>query len=321
VKVRVTGDDGLQSEWAELTVEAALLERSDWVGSLIGGPDHRLNTPKRPFRLRKSFSCQTAGSARLYATAHGIYQVEINGRIIGDELLTPGWQSYKHRLHYQTYDVTQYIMEGENVIGAHVAEGWYAGRLGRPGTSNIWGNRLGFLAQLEVDGKNICCTDTTWKSVESPLLAAEIYNGEIFDSNLDDPSWSTTASAKPATGRVDELPFPSAKLISPDVAPVRRIMEIAPKSIIRTPSGKTVLDFGQNIVGWLRVLVDIPGKQGEKAVIRHAEVLEHGELGTRPLRTARAETAIQLGGRTRGYEPKFSWYGFRCVLHPLCSLH
>lgn len=147
--------------------------------------------------------------------------------------------------------------------------------------------------------------------LEGPILAAEIYNGEIFDAALDDPSWSTTASSATPNGLVEDVGFPSAKLIAPDAAPVKRIMEIEPKEIITTPNGKKVLDFGQNLVGWLKVLVDIPGKRGDTVAIRHAEVLEHGDLGTRPLRTARAENIIQLGGKTKGYDSRFSWYGFR----------
>lgn len=313
VKVCATGQDSSRTNWASLVIEAALLERSDWVARLISGPVQNRDEPKRPFRVRKSFSCSKGGPARLYATAHGIYQVEINGKVVGDELLAPGWQSYDHRLHYQTFDVSSYLVDGENVIGAYIAEGWYAGRLGRPGVSNIWGDRLSFLGQLEVDGKAVCATDNSWGWLGGPILGAEIYNGEIFEASLDDPSWSTTTCSATPNGLVEDVGFPSAELVAPDASPVRRIMEIEPKRLIETPNGKKVLDFGQNLVGWLRVLVDIPGKRGDTVVIRHAEVLEHGEFGTRPLRTARAENIIHLGGKTKGYESRFSWYGFRYV--------
>lgn len=316
IGVRATGTDGSKTNWAALDIEAALLERSQWKAKLISGPPQSPDAPKRPFRVRTTFNFSGTGSSRLYATSHGIYQVEINGKIVGDELLTPGWQSYNHRLHYQTYDVTTYLIVGKNVIGAYIAEGWYAGRLGRPGVSNIWGDRLGFLGQLEADGQVICVTDNTWDWLQGPILGAEIYNGEIFDTSLDDCSWSTTETSTRAFGKADEVGFPHAQLIAPDAAPVKRIMEISPQKVILTPTGKKVLDFGQNLVGWLRVLIDIPGKKGERVVIRHAEVLEHGELGTRPLRTAKAENVIHLGGKTKGYESRFSWYGFRYVTEP-----
>ncbi|KAL7956302.1 bacterial alpha-L-rhamnosidase domain-containing protein [Trichoderma compactum] len=308
IDVRAMGQDGWKTEWATITVEAALLDRAEWKAQLIGGPRQEVNQPKQPVRVRKTFSCQT-GRSRLYATAHGIYHVEINGIHVGDQCLAPGWQSYEHHLNYQVYDVTDLLKEGENVIGAYVGEGWFAGRLGRPGVSNIWGDRLGFLCQLEIDGKAVCVTNGSWEYLYGPVEKSELYNGEIFDTTQDRP-WTTDTKSNTALGSAEELPFPSAELIAPDVAPVKRIMEICAEKIITTPSGKTILDFGQNLVGWLRINVDIPGS-GE-LLIKHAEVLEHGELGTRPLRTAKAQVLIKLGGKgTEGFEPNFTFYGFR----------
>lgn len=147
--------------------------------------------------------------------------------------------------------------------------------------------------------------------MDGPILLSELYNGEVWDSNLIDPSWSTVSAKPNGKGNVEELPFPNAELIASDVAPVRRIMEIKPKDIIITPKGKKVLDFGQNFVGWLRCEKNIPGKKGDTLLIRHAEVMEDGELGTRPLRTAKAEYTVKLGGSTKGLETKFTFYGFR----------
>lgn len=310
VSIRATGTTGVQTGWAELTVEAALLKRGDWEADLISGPPQDVDKPKPPFRMRKTFAYD-GGPARLYATAHGIYQVEINGQVVGDQVLSPGWQSYRHRLHYQMYDITRYLLLGRNTIGVYLGEGWFAGRLGRPGVSNIWGDRLGFLGQLEVNGKAICRTDHTWEVlVDGPVLSSEIYNGEVYDSRQHDSFWSTPQEPSGKLYPTAEvLPFPGAALIAPEAPPVRRILELQPQRIITTSSGKKVLDFGQNLAGWLRVNIDIPGT--ETVTIRHAEVMEHGDLGTRPLRTAKACTVIHLGGQTRGYEPKFTFYGFR----------
>ncbi|KAL2676511.1 hypothetical protein Neosp_010271 [[Neocosmospora] mangrovei] len=310
VKVRAVGIDGSSTDWASLTIEVALLNRSDWTAKLVGGPSQGPD-PKRPILLRKTFTNPRSTRARLYATAHGVYEVHINGQRVSDELLAPGWQSYNHRLYYQTYDVTSLLQEGENVIGVHVAEGWFASRIGRPGVANHWGEQLGFLAQLEVNGRVCCQTDSSWEYFDGPLLLSELYNGEVLDSNLVDPTWSTLAAKAHAKGSVEELPFPKAELIAPDVAPVTRIMELKPKEIITTPKGKKVLDFGQNFVGWLRVEKDIPGKPGDTLLIRHAEVMEHGELGTRPLRSAKALYELKLGGSTKGCEAKFTFFGFR----------
>ncbi|KAH9212908.1 bacterial alpha-L-rhamnosidase-domain-containing protein [Leptodontidium sp. 2 PMI_412] len=239
IKIFAKGQDGSSTAWESLDVEVALLDRADLKATLISRPRQDPAHPKAPFCLRRTFNIVKSQSARLYTTAHGIYEVEINGKKVGDQLLTPGWQSYKHRLHYQTYDVTHLLQEGSNTIGASIGEGCTSGR------------------------------------------------------------------------RVEILNFPSAELIAPDVAPVRKIQEFKPREIITTPKGKTVLDFGQNLVGWLRFDNDAPGQSTQEPLIRHAEVLEHGELGTRPLRSARAELWVKLGGRTKGYEPKFTWFGFR----------
>lgn len=116
------GTDGSETDWASLAVEVALLHRSDWTAKLIGGPSQGPD-PKHPILLQKSFKTSGTLKARLYATAHGIYEVHINGQRVGDKLLSPGWQSYNHRLHYQTYDVTHLLQEGQNIISAQVAEG------------------------------------------------------------------------------------------------------------------------------------------------------------------------------------------------------
>ncbi|RSL85995.1 hypothetical protein CEP52_015960 [Fusarium oligoseptatum] len=267
IKVRAVGIDGPSTDWTTLTIEVALLNRSDWTAKLVGGPSQGPE-PKRPILLRKSFTNPGSTRARLYATAHGVYEVYING----------------HR-------------KAKNVIGAHLAEGWFASRIGRPGVANHWGEQLGFLAQLEVDG-NVCCqTDSSWEYLDGPLLLSELYNGEVFDSNLVDPTWSTLASKSQAKGSVDELPFPKAELIAPDVAPVTRIMELKPKRDHHDSKRQEKKD--------------IPGKPGDTLLIRHAEVMEHGELGTRPLRSAKALYELKLGGPTKGLEAKFTFFGFR----------
>ncbi|WWC63686.1 uncharacterized protein I303_106291 [Kwoniella dejecticola CBS 10117] len=305
VKVRSNGSDGKSTDWKEITLEAALLDRAEWKANLISGPAQPKDNPKKPFRLRMTFNLdKTPQRGRLYATAHGLYEVEINGKKVGDQVLAPGWTSYKYHLNYQTYNVTEYLTKGQNTISAYISEGWFAGRLGRPGSRNVWGDRLAFLAQLEVDGSPEIVTDDTWECLEDgPIKNSEIYNGEIFDSTHSDENVKPT--------KVEVLPFPEAELISTDAPPVRKVKEVKPVKIITTPSGKTILDFGQNLVGWIRLEKDFEGKKGDELFIRTAEVLEHGELGTRPLRTAEPNDRILLGGKTKGWEPKFTFHGFR----------
>jgi alpha-L-rhamnosidase len=314
VKVRAAAVDGSTSNWASLDLEAALLNQSDWLAKLISNPHHVLG-PKRPYLVRKVFENPSSSFmvARLYATAHGVYEVEINGQRVGDELLAPGWQAYSHRLHYQTYDVTTLLQGGCNVIGAHIAEGWFSTRIGRPGVGNQWGERPAFLAQLEVNGIVICATDSSWECLNGPIIQSELYNGEIYDSNQSDLTWCTVGTTAVGIGPAEELPFPTAELIAPEVAPVKRVMEIKPIRIVDTPTGRKILDFGQNMVGWLRIEKDFGGTKDDTLLIRHAEVTENGELGTRPLRSAKAEFVVKLGGPTKGLEAKFTFFGFRSV--------
>lgn len=169
------------------------------------------------------------------------------------------------------------------------------------------------MAQLECDGEAVCLTDSSWEWLDGPIQHASIYDGEEFDSSQEQPGYSISGSTIAAKGPAEELPYPTAALIAPEAPPARRIMEIKPIELITTPSGKQVLDFGQNLVGWLRVEKQIDGKAVEQILLRHAEVMERGELGVRPLRTAKAQNVIRLGGNVKGYEPRLTFFGFRYV--------
>lgn len=312
----------------ELVVEAGLLERDDWKAGFISGPKQDIEGPKKPFRLTKTFSLPSGGKAdagagagaggtraRMYATALGLYTIKINGNTLGDQVLAPGWQSYKHHLNYQTYDIPSNLLKpgnSNNVVEVTVGEGWYAGRLGFGERRNHFGDRIGFLGQLEIDGTVVVATDDSWEVRDSPIVNSEIYNGETYDT-----TFPSTVSGQQGGLKAEVIPWTTAELIASDAPPVRRVREVKPLELITTPSGKTVIDFGQNLVGWPRINTDLPGS-GE-LVIRHAEVLENGELGTRPLRGAKATTTIKLGGKTAGWEPSFTFYGFRSVFALSCT--
>ncbi|ODN77292.1 alpha-L-rhamnosidase [Cryptococcus wingfieldii CBS 7118] len=307
VQVQAFGQDGEGTNTIDLSFEAGLLLRSDWSAEFISGPPQDPELPKIPFRLVKTFSLPSldpSSPARLYATALGLYSCTINGTPVGDHVLAPGWTEYNDHLRHQTYDITSLLHPGENTIEAYIGEGWYAGRLGRPGKRNNWGERLGWMGQIEVGGQVVLRSEKEgWKCLDGPVKRGEIYNGETFDSSYD--------YSHPVSSPIEILPFPTASLLSPDAPPVRRVQEINPIEIITTPSGKHVLDFGQNLVGWLRIERDFEGEG--QVVLKHAEVLEDGELGMRPLRTAECEDRIILGGKTKGWEPKFTFHGFRYV--------
>lgn len=301
VQVAVTGRDGSTTEWFETRVEAALLLPSDWIAKVVTGREEQEDGTKTPLYFRKRFDLSsTIGSARLYITALGLYKVEINGKPVGDQVLAPGWQSYEFRHALQTYDISALLQPGENEVTATVGEGWWAGRLGfQGGKRNIWGSRLGLLAQLEMDGETVLHTDETWAWTTGKLVKSEIYDGEVLDTTKSLGEWTP----------VEMLPFPQGCLTSTQAPPIRRTREVPAVEIIRTPAGKTVIDYGQNLVGWLRWNEQFDGTG--TVTIRHAEVMEHGELGVRPLRICKATDTVVLGGPTKGYEPSFTFHGFR----------
>lgn len=319
-RVRVWGTDGSESGWSEpLVIEAGLLAPEDWTATWITSSD----TPAqgRPAYFRHSFTLNRGPGvmverARLYATSAGINQLHLNGAVVGESVLAPGWSAYASRLRYETHDVTESLVVGENTLGAVVGDGWWRGNLTWEMKRDVYGDRLGLLAQLEIsysDGSTETIrTDPSWRTTVGPILDSDIYNGETFDARLAIPAWSTAGFDDAAWGATEAFTPLVGELVARLGPPVRRIMEIEVQEVIVTPSGRTILDFGQNLVGWVRLSVE--GEPGTVVTLRHAEVLEHGELATRPLRNAKATDEYTLGGGgIETWEPAFTFHGFRYV--------
>jgi alpha-L-rhamnosidase len=314
VRVRVIGTDGEVSDWRDPVGVERGLTAHDWEAALIEPAGHERGPAAL---LRRSFLADgEIARARLYITAHGLYVAELNGERVGDDTLAPGWTSYHHRLRYQTYDVTGQLRAGENAIGVQVADGWWRGRLGFvPGWRDTYGGSLGLLAQLEIDytdgRRQVIPTDEGWRSSTGPIRSADLYEGETHDATMAVPGWSSPGFDDQEWGGVHRGERDPATLVAPSGPPVRAVEERVPVDTITTPSGRTVLDFGQNLVGRLRIRVR--GRRGATATLRHAEVLESGELGVRPLRTATATDRYVLAGDAggEGWEPSFTCHGFR----------
>lgn len=321
VRARAYGSDGQpSSDWSmPSTVETGLLTTDDWQGALPIAADRatETNSTKRPIMFRKDFNISTeVGKARLYITALGLYVAEINGKRVGDHVLAPGWQSYSYRHVYDTYDVTDLLQEGENTIGATIGEGWYAGRIGFNGQipRNLWGDTLGLLCLLSVTDvagvETTVKSDLSWSSSTGPIISSEIYDGEVYDSAAELQGWSTSKFNSSGWLAVKQLPMPAGSLVPSDGAPIKRVEQVEPMSVFKSRSGKTVIDFGQNLVGWLRVTVS--GPAGTNITIRHAEVMNDGEIDTVPLRSAKQrDTLILAGNTTQTWEPSFTYHGFR----------
>lgn len=318
VSVRVQGPDEQWSEWSELaTVEAGLLDPSDWQAQPVGAGWHEEpDAERRPALVRHAFSIeQSVSSARLYITAHGLYEAEINGERVGDHEFGPGWTKYDDRLVYWTHDVTEHVSEGDNVIGAWLGDGWYRGRLGfNGGYRDLYGTDQSLIAQLEItytDGtRSTIATSPQWESAPSPILLSSFYDGEKYDAREERPGWSSPGGAADGWTPVRIAERDPATLVAPALPPVRCTEEIEPVSITPTEDGGHLIDFGQNLVGRIRLRAD--GPAGHHVELRHAEVLEHGKLGVRPLRLADAHDVLVLDGEgPRSWEPRFTFHGFR----------
>lgn len=305
VRVRVRGA-GDWSEWSEpATVETGLLATDEWTARFVSPRDIGAHGSPAPVLGAALELPQDVVKARLYSTAHGIYLPELNGQRVGDEELAPGWTAYQQRLRYQTYDVTELVRAGENKLEFLVGNGWYRGRLGFRGDHALYGERLAVLAQLEVttaDGQvNVFGSDDTWTAHESAITADDLYDGQATDLRR------SPGSPTP----VDVLDADLSLLVAPDGPPVR-VTEVLPAvEITSSPSGKTLVDFGQNLVGRVRLKVR-GGAEGDEVVLRHAEVLENGELGVRPLRTAKATASYILAGPEEvTLDSPLTFHGFR----------
>ncbi len=319
VRVRVTGADGSRSEWSEPgVVEAGLLEASDWVAYPVGSAEQEdpLAEERRPSIVRRAFTARPGlVAARLYVTAHGLYEVELNGRRVGTDTMSPGWTPYHERLRYLTYDVTDLVAAGENAIGSWLGDGWYRGRIGwDTGFRNLYGHDLSLLAQLELryaDGSTeTVATDDSWRAAPSSIVRTGNYDGELHDARLEEAGWSSAGFDDSGWGRVVAARRDPRTLVAPDGPPVRCTQEVAPVEVLTTPSGARVLDFGQNLVGRTRIRVS--GASGDRVVLRTAEVLQEGEIYTRPLRSAKSTDEYVLAGRgVEEWEPRFTFHGFR----------
>jgi len=318
-QVRVADNHGHLSPWSEIAKwEMGLLDRADWKAQWISPNLTEDETKSNPApMLRHEFLVRKEiGRARLYATAMGLYELQLNGKRLGDQYFTPGWTSYDFRHQYQTYDVTEILKTGANGIGAILGDGWFRGMLAPKPERNTYGTKLALLAQLVIaytDGtQEIVATDGTWKASTGPVQASDNYNGETYDARLEKRGWSESGYDDSNWQGVTPLTS-TAKLVAPAGPPVKKIEEIKPVKVLKSPAGEAILDMGQNMVGWVRFRVTAPA--GTTITLKHAEVLDgQGNLYTENLRSAKQTVQyITKGGGTEEYEPHFTFQGFRYV--------
>lgn len=321
-QVRVGDNHGHVTEWSKPAKwEMGLLNAEDWKAKWItpNVPEDEKKSNPGPL-LRREFTVNAKKKverARLYASAMGLYELEVNGKRVGDEYLTPGWTAYDFRFQYQTYDVTGMVKNGANCVAAMLGDGWFRGRSGWEGRRNLYGKKLALLAQLVItytDGtQEVVASDEKWKASTGAVLASDIYDGETYDARLEQTGWSATGFDDNGWVGVTVMDAPQAKLVASAGPPVKEIEEIKPVKIFKTPAGNTVLDMGQNMVGWIRFRVTAPART--TITLRHAEVLDKaGNLYTENLRTAKQTiTYTAKGGAQEVFQPHFTFQGFRYV--------
>ena len=292
---------------------AGFLGSDEWSAPFVGA-----GSPE-PHLMRSAFdTARPVQRATLYSGAFGAYDIEINGHRVDDEELKPGWTSYQWRLNMITHDVTDLIQHGRNAIGVTLTGGWYTERYGfRDAAATFYSGNPAVALMLVLDyrdgSQDTITTGPDWVSARGPVVSAGLYQGETYDARAELSGWSEPGfdahAWTPVTVEDSRAVAPTAR----QTPPVRVVEERAVARVITTPSGRTVLDFGQNLVGVIRIRVH--GQRGHEITLRHAEVLEHGELGTRPLRNAGATDRYILRGDDgdEHWRPRWTFHGFRYV--------
>lgn len=330
-RVRYWDEKNQQSDWSPInTFELGLLNNTQWQGRWIRHPDtgetitFKKGTSKafsnklyRPQYLRTQFNGQgNVQKARLYVTAKGVFKPYLNGQAIGHDVMTPGWTPYKQRIETLTYDVTDKILTGNNVLGAILAEGWYTGRILSPQKRDVPAPY--FLAQLEISYDNgqtqVITSNKNWRATHNgPIQMAGNYDGEFYDqskempgwaaANFDDSTWNTVV-----TQTID----PKVELEPKRHAPVRNIKTLPAQEIVSQKDGAVIFDMGQNMVGVPNI--NIPVIKGQKVQLRFAEALEHDKFYVKNLRSAKV-TDYYLPSQTGmiEYQPTFTFHGYRYV--------
>jgi alpha-L-rhamnosidase len=315
-QVRVWDNQGNVSPWsAPAFWQTAFLHQADWKASwIIPGFEE---DPQRASPLfRKAFTnSKKIKTATAYITAHGMYEAQINGKRVGDAYLTPGWTSYNKRLQYQVYDVTGLLQQGNNAIGVTLGNGWYRSYLAWSTSRDHFGKDIALLLQLNItytDGTTqTIISDESWKSSTGSIRYSEIYHGETIDARLEKTGWATAGYNDKDWSPVKEANFSKSVLLATYNEPVKKHETFKPIRIFTTPKGEQVIDFGQNLVGW--VTIKVSGKAGDKITTSHAEVLDKaGNFYIDNLRAAKAQNIYLLSGKgEETFEPHFTWQGFR----------
>lgn len=316
-QIKVRGEDGGVSHIVK-GWETQSTHDGKWRAAAALAPQPHFPWPATPARLlRRRFQLARAPqSARVHVAALGGYRLWINGKRVGIDELQSEPSEYRRHIPYRIYDVTTLLREGDNVIGAIVADGFYASYQSPDGRF-AYGpapRRIRLFVEVRDAGGGVkrVATDTRWRHTRSPVLMSEIYAGEDQDLRLWPAGWLEPGFDDESWDETWTVPAPTATLCAPLAEPIRETRIIRPFSIRRVRATRHIVDFGQNFAGRVRLKLD--GQSGDTVIVRHAEILDiKGELDRRNLRVARAEDRYVLkgGGAVETLQPFFTYQGFR----------
>lgn len=316
VRAEVIGEG--KSNWKEGKFVTAFLDKKEWKAEFISPEKENALENSRGYYLRKEFCLsQKVKKAYAYTTALGLYHFYLNGEKIGEDEFTPGWTAYSKHLLYQIYDVTDSLKNDRNMVGAVVGSGWYKTPVRFKDVRSTYEDRTAFLCQIEIEYENgereTILTDLSWECTESPILFSEIYDGETYDARLEKEEWNREKKKEDVWEKPEIIAFNKNALTAQSGCKVKEIERISAKRIFETPKGELVIDFGQNLAGWVEFKVK--GKQGDIVELRCFEVLDKdGNVYRDNLRTAK-QTIIYICGDDKEhiYHPYFSYQGFQYV--------
>ena len=313
-QVRLWDENDEAGEWSdEASFEMGLLEQGDFTAKWINPEltcDPEVHKPAS--YLRASFEAPKGNAARLYVTAHGLYEAWINGQRVGDFVLAPGAGTYDKKLPYQTYDVTDLVKEGENHVLVILGDGWYRSCSGVDGDRNLYGEDVALYFQLEMDGKAVCVSDESWEATQDgPIRENDMQQGEVYDANME------FAAGEKNWHAVKVEDFGTDNLACSNSVPIVECERFEGK-IMTTPNGETVIDYGQNLAGYIEFTVN--AHEGDQIIMHHGESLD--ENGNFTAENFQDRERHKEGGTEQRlvftckeglnhYKSKFTIWGFR----------
>jgi len=328
--VRVWGDDGAVSDWSDPAQFTTALPDDDthWDGEWIGVPENDDDDLSPQLRTEVELDGEIQ-SARAHVVSVGYGELYINGDRVGDEQLNPAWTEYEKTTLYTTYDVGDVLASGDNAFGVWLGRGWYSLEASDTAWYVQW-EEVGppsALVQINVtyaDGRTeTIVSDSSWTTTASPILENHIYDGETYDAREENPGWAKAGFDDSAWDQATILDPPSDEFaLKPQRTPPIRVTETVEPDAIVDRGDRYLVDFGQNMAGWIELSIGDPDK-GDEIVLKHAETLiadddsltrdlETGTLSRGDLRGADAmDTYIARGDDREVYEPRFTYHGFR----------